>query len=212
MKSTEIRWVLTREQKTTVINWFKNYNTGFENEDSYPRLDYYLAIPGVTSLGIKIRDIITGSDGISKGKVEIKKLIYDFGEIELAQNSYGRINQWIKYSFNTLEDSLINTIIQENMQNKDLWLPLPKDRILLKYDFVSKKICSAKEQIDEGCGIELTRFEFNSCPYYTLGFEAFSSTDNDYDVLVGTLNDIFHTIGLEGLKSMDSKSYPEIIG
>lgn len=212
MKSTEIRWVLTKEQKMTVINWFKNYNTCFINEDSYPRLDYYLAIPGVTSLGIKIRDLITGADGISKGKVEIKKLLYDFGEIELAQNSFGRINQWMKYSFNTLEDTLINTIIQENIEKKDLWLPLPKDRILLKYDFLSKKICSAKEQIEEGCGIELTRFDFKNCPYFTLGFEAFSSTNNDYEILIGTLNEMFQSIGLVGLKSIDSKSYPEIIG
>ena len=76
--SKECRWFLTSEKIQPIKVWFESLNNPqrLGNKDIYPRQDYYLVMPGVKNLGIKIRepkkDAATGK---MKTSLEVKRLI-----------------------------------------------------------------------------------------------------------------------------------------
>src|SRR5688572_10836818 len=211
MKSKEARWFLSNEKVQPIKDWFLSLAKPQKLGDDhiYPRQDYYLIMPGVQNLGIKIRepkkDEVTGK---MKTSLEVKRLISENNPIELKNHNRGYSNKWQKLSYELKEggsDLLsINWSLPSSGNN---WLRVDKDRILAKYDAEHKSITGVNTDLDEACGIELTKIKINNSVYYSLGLEAFSKSgdklDENFD---GCCSYIFARITLTGLTLESSLS------
>ena len=91
------------------------------------------------------------------------------------------------------------------------WLLIEKDRLLVKYNSLSKNIVSGKDIINSGAGIELTKFKFNNEIFFSLGIEAFAESDSSEKVFFETIEFFFNSCQLSGLEHHNSKTYPEIL-
>ncbi|MEO6734554.1 MAG: hypothetical protein ABIN01_25260 [Ferruginibacter sp.] len=212
--SKEIRWFFNDNIKP-MEEWFANLpipqkldETGF-----YPRQDYYLAMPGVRNLGIKIREPKKdATSGKLKTALEVKQQISDNEPIEM-RNAKAFVNTWQKFSYELVEGAenllAINLPIPTTDKN---WIRIDKDRIMVKYDADNKKICEGKEKLDEACGIELTKIQLLGKEYYSLGLEAFSTSGKKLEANFKACCDyVFKSIYIEGLTLENSLSYPEFL-
>jgi hypothetical protein len=211
--STETRWILDENQFKTIQNWFANKNLNFENEKYFSRQDYYL-ITNSDALGIKIREPKKNEKGEQESKLELKILLNDFGAQKFNNNNTGMVNSWKKYSFETIPNegetlSIIHSFTEKITDGN--WLKIEKDRLLIKFDVKQNKLVDAKNIIDEGAGIELTKFKLRDKVYLSLGIEAFSITNNCYDNFNQTMSFLFNEIKISGLNYLESLSYPQII-
>ncbi|MCO6175627.1 hypothetical protein NHF50_11295 [Flavobacterium sp. NRK F10] len=209
LKSAEVRWLLNKGQEKQIEHWFATYDQQFGLEDNYPRYDYYLSLPDIDSLGIKIRDPREMKEGLVS-HVEIKKQIEENKTFKFNEHIEGQLNTWIKYSIKLVDAPLIVEILNSGNATTG-WIPVAKDRLILKYDLNTRKLVSATTFVDEGCGIELTRFKLKEKSIYTFGFEAFSKSDQEKRNLFRTLPLIFESVGKIELNKKNSKSYPEIL-
>ncbi len=209
VKSAEVRWLLDKGQEKQVEHWFATYNQQFEQENNYPRYDYYLKLPDINSLGIKIRDPKEMEEGMIS-HVEIKKQIDKNKEFKFNEQIEGQLNTWIKYSIKLVDAPLITEIVSSGSTTAE-WIPVAKDRLIMKYDLNTRKLVDATAFIDEGCGIELTKFKLKEAIVFTFGFEAFSKSNQEIRNLIRTLPLIFESIGKIELDKKNSKSYPEIL-
>src|SRR5829696_5294499 len=110
--STEARWFFDNREKITLVEkWFAGFQLKL-NTGNFERKDYYLKLPGVTSLGLKIRESKLDADGKWQGKLEAKVLIKNLDILQLEKGNAGYANQWTKFSFSlpagesTLEEIL----------------------------------------------------------------------------------------------------------
>ncbi|VXB82364.1 conserved hypothetical protein [Flavobacterium sp. 9AF] len=213
-KSIETRWLLKSNAFETIAYWFNQNNAAFKNKDTFSRQDYYLKLIKSTHLGVKIREpkLI---DGEQKSKLEVKLLIEDKGPQKFNNNNQGIVNIWEKYSFETIgndpETEKIIALFTFNGFDQNAWIKIDKERLLLKLDTTKNKIVSGETLIDEGSGIELTRFKIENKIYYSLGIETFSSAKKEQENFNQTTDFIFNSIKISGLDSLQSLSYPEII-
>lgn len=212
-KSTETRWNLTSEEVKIAENWFKNFGEKFLIPKSFPRQDYYVKT-NTNTLGIKIREpkLINNEQ---KSKLEVKILVGDNGVQNFYNNNEGKVNTWIKHSFETIGNEPEIEKIISSFAGKEsdiqLWIKIEKDRLLVKFDATENKIVSSKSMIDEGSGIELTHFTLGKENYFSLGIESFSSTNIEEENFIKTVKFLFEDMQISGLTSLKSLSYPEII-
>jgi hypothetical protein len=214
LKSTETRWILSLQEFEVISNWFDQHKLNFGKENLFPRQDYYLKLLNNNALGIKIREPKIAPDGTAESKLEIKILNQDFGAQKFNNGNQGVVNSWNKFSFETVRDEQETKKIIDSFTNKhkkDDWIKIDKDRLLLKYDLTTKSIVSGSTIIDEGTGIELTKFKIEDKIYYSLGIEAFSVSNKELENFNATMNFLFNQIKISGLNSQNSISYPEII-
>ncbi len=221
--SSEIRWFFTHEQEFEPIeNWMASspYNLHFPNNDKFDRQDYYLSLPELGNLSVKIREPKIDKESSKLfGKIEVKVFAKNLGEYKVQGDFPGLMNQWVKFSFDLLPgennlENIVNSFLAKENQfpgYKDYWLQVNKNRLLLMYDVQIKKIAVADEFINEGCGIELTIIKVNNQLFYSLGLEAFSVTGNDTANLFEGLN--FTAKNIKGLNLATAKpaSYPEFL-
>lgn len=213
-KSIETRWLLNNEEFKIIEHWFNQKNIAFSNKAVFPRQDYYLKLVKSTNLGIKIREpkLINNEQ---KSKLEVKLLIEDNGAQKFNNGNQGILNVWEKYSFETIgnepETEKIIALFTFNGCDLSSWIKIEKDRLLVKYDASKNEIVSAETIINEGSGIELTRFKIEKKIYYSLGIETFSSSNIEKENFNKTLDFVFNAIKISGLDSLQSLSYPEII-
>lgn len=213
-KSIETRWLLNSSEFKTIEHWFNQKDIFFKNEASFPRQDYYLKLIKNTNLGIKIREpkVVNGEQ---KSKLEVKLLLEDNGPQKFTNNNQGIANTWEKYSFETIgnDPETEKTIALFTFNGCDLqsWIKIAKDRLLVKFESIKNEIVSAETLIDEGSGIELTRFKIENKIYYSLGIETFSSSNKEKENFRQTTDYIFKDIKISGLETLNSLSYPEII-
>lgn len=213
-KSVETRWLLTSNDFKAIEKWFNEAGIFFKNSNVFPRQDYYLKLLKSINLGIKIREpkLVNGEQ---KSKLEVKLLVEDNGPQKFRSSNEGIVNTWAKYSFETIgNDSATEEIIAlfagENGDFKS-WIKIEKDRLLVKFDTANNQIVSAETVINEGSGIELTRFKIENKIYYSFGIETFSGSSKEAENFYKTLDFIFSNIKISGLEIMNSLSYPEII-
>lgn len=161
LKSTETRWILFSQEFEVISNWFDQHKLNFSKENIFSRQDYYLKVLESKNLGIKIREPKVAPDGSIESKLEIKILIEDFGVQKFNNNNQGVVNSWSKFSFETIKNELETKKLIESFTNNfenNTWLKINKDRLLLKYNLMGSSIVSSATIIDEGAGIELTKF------------------------------------------------------
>ena len=212
--STETRWILSTPEFETILRWFNQHQLNFGQKNLFPRQDYYLKLLKNNILGIKIREPKIATDGSAESKLEIKMLNKDFGAQKFNNNNQGIINSWSKFSFETIKNEqetkkIIDSFVSGHQNN--IWIKIDKDRLLLKYNVANNSIVSGASIIDEGAGIELTKFKIENKIYYSLGIEAFSVSDKELENFNVTINFLFNQIKISGLNSQNSTSYPEII-
>lgn len=212
--STETRWILSKQEFETISKWFNQHQLNFGQENMFPRQDYYLKLLKNSTLGIKIREPKIATDGSAESKLEIKMLNQDFGAQKFNNGNQGVVNSWSKFSFETIKNEqetkkIIDSFVNDHQNNA--WIKIDKDRLLLKYNFTNNTIVSGASIIDEGAGIELTKFKIESKIYYSLGIEAFSVSNKELENFNATISFLFNQIKISGLSSQNSVSYPEII-
>ena len=213
-KSIETRWLLSANEFKTIEHWFNQKDIHFKTTNDFPRQDYYLKLVKSTNLGIKIREpkLVKNEQ---KSKLEVKLLIEDNGAQKFNNNNQGIVNIWEKYSFETIgnepETEKIIALFTFKGFDQSSWIKIEKDRLLVKFDTSKNEIVSAETIINEGSGIELTRFKIENKIYYSLGIETFSSSNIEKENFNATTNYVFNDIKISGLDSLQSLSYPEII-
>ena len=218
--STEIRWFFEERQEIILLeDWFMHYHLQL-NTKSFERQDYYMRLPGVTTLGLKIREPKKNKTGDWEGKLEAKVFTKELGVSQTLHGNSGRANQWTKFSFSlaagetTLTEVLNELGVGDNIasgKNFDYWIPMDKSRILLKYDLDKKDFTKGDEQIQEGCGVELTMLQLQNKIYFSFGLEAFSASGKHEENLFLTLKHVFDEVKISGLAVGNSLSYPEFI-
>ncbi|MBP9793020.1 MAG: hypothetical protein KBC56_03390 [Flavobacterium sp.] len=211
--STETRWILNSDQFKIIQDWFAIQNLAFEQENYFPRQDYYL-ITNSERLGIKLREPKRNEKGEQESKLEIKVLSTDLGPQKFNNGNNGNVNSWLKYSFETIpNEAETGSIIKSFVGNETdrNWLKIEKDRLLIKFDTLENQLVDGKKIIDEGAGIELTKFKLKQNIYYSLGVEAFSMTKKELINFNQTIDFLFHQIKISGLHHLESLSYPQII-
>lgn len=212
LKSTETRWFLNDKSLEVIENWFNSKDLFFKGKDLFPRQDYYLNLLH-KNLGIKIREPKKDENGALKTQLEIKILSRDDGAVKFNNGNTSYVNSWKKYSFslvpNEIESSEIIKLFLPNSVNSTDWLKIDKDRLLIKFDVKNERLVSSDTIVDQGAGIELTKLKMNGKIYYSLGIEAFSTSNKEqqnFDIATGFL---FNELKISGLKKEDSLSYPE---
>lgn len=213
LKSTETRWILSSSEVNIVEKWFSKHNEFFKKGELFERQDYYLKTDS-TEMGIKLREPKKDEKGGIIAKLEIKTLSEDFGAQKFNNGNTGKVNSWIKFSFDTDPQKNPLDIIIGNSSNflSTEWIKIEKDRLLVKYDIENDRIVSGKEMIGSGSGIELTKYKLNNNVYYSLGIESFSDKKGNTDeVFYQTMDFLFTDIKISSLDYTNSKSYPEIL-
>jgi predicted 3-demethylubiquinone-9 3-methyltransferase (glyoxalase superfamily) len=212
--STETRWILSETEFEVISNWFAQHKLQFDKQDLFTRQDYYLKLLKNSTLGIKIREPKTNANGNSESKLEIKIMTNNFSAQKFNNGNQGIVNSWSKFSFETVENELETQKIINSFttnQHNDSWIKIDKDRLLLKYDVTNNTLVSGVTIIDEGAGIELTKFKIENKTYYSLGVEAFSMSNKGQENFNATINFLFSNSKISGLGIQNSISYPEII-
>jgi len=210
--STETRWILSANEMNIAEKWFLNFGEKFSEKNDFPRQDYYLKTNSKT-LGIKIREPKKDGNGNVIAKLELKTLVQDLGAYKFDNQNIGTVNNWVKYSFDL--DSKTNPLdVLQNVVSKEItmdWILIEKDRLLVKFDLDNKKIVSGKEMINNGAGIELTKFLLENKVYYSLGIEAFGDKESIEKTFFNTMQFLFNSMKISSLLNENSKSYPEIV-
>lgn len=212
LSSTETRWFLNKISSKEVENWFNAKGVFFKSENLFPRQDYYLKQLD-KNLGVKIREPKKDENGNLKTQLEIKILSNDIGATKFNNGNNGYVNSWKKFSFslvpNEAEMSKIINSFTENSNYPNDWIKIDKDRLLIKFNTKSKSLVSSDSIIDEGAGIELTKLKINETVYFSLGIEAFSTTNKELENFNATTNFLFNDLKIAGLDKEDSLTYPE---
>ncbi len=186
----------------------------FGEDDFYSRQDYYLSIPGVKNLGIKIREpkIDIGS-GKLRTLLEVKQQFYENELMELAYGNKAYSNKWQKFSYEITdgEDNVLNVNFSFPASDKN-WIKIDKERVIVRYDPDTKSIIEGNILLNEACGIELTKIKVSGKVYYSFGLEAFSKSGKKMDDNFKECCDrIFPLIGIKDFELKDSLSYPEFL-
>lgn len=219
--STEIRWFFNDQKMISEIEaWFAGYGLQL-TKGKFERQDYYLKLPGVASLGLKIREPKKNDRDIWQGKLEAKVLVKELDMPLLTNGNSGKANQWTKFSFNLAnDDSTLVEIINSFSAHNNIspldpnhWIQMDKNRILVKYDFDKKTFAKDDNEtkIAEGCGIELTAVQLTGILYYSLGLEAFSNSGKQEENLFETIKYLFSELKVPGLSKENSLTYPEFL-
>lgn len=168
--SIEVRWFFQQEP-TLILNQLNTLaeTAETENKDTWKfknhweRSDYYLAVNGFPKMSYKIRE----------GKSEIKVLDESFGIRKFAQSAEGIVEKWIKWS-PALKDAHATTA--DIFRNPELFLEIKKERLLLKYEITAartiNKVDPKRNDLKNGCQVELTKIEYNGKVYFSFGLEA----------------------------------------
>ncbi len=178
------------------------------------RTDFYLYLPSVESLGMKLRgeeDQSAGGPSRKEITLEVKSRQREDGIIAFLNGQTGRLEYWSKSGFSTeLTNSQIFDLLQT--ENK-AWIAVTKERYLRKYEVVDGKEVHAippEKNCLDGCRVELTKLTVHQQIWWTLGFETFGENE---EALVNNLklsaNVFFTQTGWEGFEEKDSSAYPK---
>jgi len=176
--TVEVRWFFHGRFPEQVSDWFSSV-AGIK-ESPERRTDRYLWLPGMTSLGVKMRG----------QNLEIKLRTGEYGAVKLGPAAGGQLEQWRKWSFGLDHDPGEMKLARVKDSN---WIPIRKQRFLRRY-----KIKNDQEVIAislgslpaAGCEVELTAIELLDQRWWTFAFESFG----DESTLVESLTLLSATI------------------
>jgi hypothetical protein len=185
MPSVEARWFIAGPLPEKLRTWFEQGMIAAA--DRKIRTDHYLLLPGIASIGVKLRE----------GNFEVKRRDADFGLAPIGSRATGRLGLWRKWSF-TLVDKV------EKAPDSH-WCSIEKKRLLRKYILKNAGFTSvdpAKIFTEFGCTVELTTLKVRDVDWWSFGFEAFGPDENR---LRETLEQVATTC-------LDGLDHPSLIG
>jgi hypothetical protein len=147
----EVRWFRPGGAPDAVLAWFAGLPGPAGDER---RVDEYLELPQIASLGIKLR----------RGLLEVKRLRLAHGEAAW-RGFAGRPARWEKWSFRLTEDD----------GAARTWTPVEKwrrQRTLRVGGDGAVAPVAPGERVDRGCSVEVTRLDVRATRWWSLGFEA----------------------------------------
>ncbi|MCB0807372.1 MAG: hypothetical protein KDC05_16385 [Bacteroidales bacterium] len=159
--TSEIRWFIPGNVPEMVAAWFDAQGGNMISEPD--RTDTYLVLPKTNNVGIKVR----------QGRVEIKKLIRNFGETKISTNLSGYREMWQKWSFDV--DPAGNLPLSFNLGTSQ-WSGISKKRKLFRFAIEINKLIPLQSESpfpENGAHIELAEISINSNNWWTFGVEAF---------------------------------------
>jgi hypothetical protein len=193
LATVEARWFMAGSPAEEVRRWFERRGSVTKAK---PRIDSYLYQPGITSIGIKLRE----------GRVEVKRRDIDFGLVPLGFRVTGRLGLWRKWSF-----TVVGT--ERTEAADDGWVSVEKERRLRKYainDINGLTAVDPDSFPERGCSVELVELNVRDVEWWSVGFESFGP---DEALLRSTL-EMVATTCLESqdhpaLHAENSFDYPE---
>jgi hypothetical protein len=210
LPTAEVRWFYKGDIQDTSLQRFRSGELPQDNGTFEERNDVYLYLPGVNSLGIKLRgtNIQHQNDA---DQLEIKRRQLEGGVVSFSPGVTGRLERWSKWVFHSeSSDPQLSTILTAK---DEAWVCVSKVRYLRKYQVTSDKrvlAVSLNEWPDNGCNVELTELIApGEKVWWTLGLEAFGEVDVTIeDNLKLSANYFFGVTDLGTFEVKDSYGYP----
>lgn len=196
--SMEVRWFYEGAIPEQMLNWFQHGER--EPEDQQRRVDHYLRLGNMDSLGIKLRE----------GRLEIKQRQRQHGVFGFHERAAGLVEHWRKWSLELAPTAGGLTSI---LAPASSWIGVQKGRRLWKYRLVGEGTLAAVPAAEfppQGCSVELTEIHVEGQEWWSLCFEAFGDEAFLQETLMLATG---HILAREGvpfiLEAMDSYGYPE---
>jgi hypothetical protein len=208
--SVEVRWFYKGHIPETALQRFRSGELPQDKGAVEERKDVYLYLPGVDSLGIKLRGTSIRREN-DADQLEIKRRQLEGGIVTFIPGVTGRLERWSKWVFHG-EPS--GPQLSTSLTAKDeAWVSVGKVRYLRKYQVTGDKRVLAvplNEWPDNGCNVELTEvIAPGGQVWWTLGLEAFGEADVSIeDNLRLSANYFFAGTGLGMFEEKDSYGYP----
>lgn len=215
--SAELRWFLPEQDPwDPLLQWFRLQDRlPLREEGLYDpktaaepfvklerkRTDEYLLLPDCDTVGVKQR----------QGKLEVKALVAGPRPFSLG-GVVGRVDQWVKWSFDPSEAIAIQFEIE--LDQSGPWRRVVKKRYTQKISLDSvRPIAVPPDQYPEaGYNIELTVIDVQAAlrTWLTFGFEAFGPSGRVMSLLDEAVAHFFAVYGPPpiALNGSDSLSYP----
>jgi hypothetical protein len=210
LPTAEVRWFYEGDIPETTLQRFKSGELPQDKGTIEERKDVYLYLPGMDSLGIKLR----GTDKRRENdadQLEIKRRQLEGGVVTFFTGVTGRLEHWSKWVFHgESSDPQLSTILTAK---DEAWVSVGKVRYLRKYEVTSDKRVLAvplNEWSGNGCNVELTGLIApGGQVWWTLGLEAFGEADVSIeDNLRLSANYFFAGTCLGMFEERDSYGYP----
>ena len=210
LPSAEVRWFSDGDLPETILERFRSGEITQDRGTVEERRDVYLYLPGVDSLGIKLRgtSIRREFDG---DKLEIKRRELKGRAVTFISGATGRLENWTKWAFNSeSSDPQLSSMLTAK---DEAWMSVSKMRYLRRYAVISDKSVVAVplyEWPENGCNVEITKLIApDGQRWWTFGFETFGEVDAPIDDnLMLSANHFFAETGLGICKEKDSYGYP----
>jgi len=190
-KSSEIRWWST--DKDILWEFYEKLPEKGGGNREPDRTDYYLE-SDTNNTGIKIRE----------GKHELKVKRAKDEELD-----FGIMEYWIKWSTSE-ERNILNTVDNQLLED---WISVKKKRFKKTYKIINQneKECIKEGFPAEGCGAEFTEIQIKGLEksIYTVGFEAFSSSNRQRENLLNLIDQL--NLDFSCFRKKDSYGYPEFL-
>lgn len=170
--SMEVRWFYQGTVPAEVAEWFHSGSS--QPEEQPPRVDYYLCLPEMDGLGIKLRE----------GRLEVKRRQHQHGILRLCDQAAGVVEHWRKWSFQLLagDGELANSL-----KPVSSWLGVEKGRLLRKHRVAEDDRLvpvPVEEYPERGCSVELSTLRVEGQDWWSLCFEAFGNESSLRDTLL----------------------------
>jgi hypothetical protein len=174
LPTVEVRWFYKGDVPESTLQRFMSRELSQDRGMVEDRRDVYLYLPGVDSLGIKLRGMHTHREN-DTDRLEIKRREVEGSVVTFIPGVTGRLERWMKWAFHS-ESS--DPQLSSMLTTKDeAWMSVGKVRYLRKYTVTSDKsvvTLPLNEWPDNGCNVEVTRLSApNGQGWWTLGLEAF---------------------------------------
>lgn len=193
--SAEVRWF--SDERESLYNIYESLPGDSILESD--RIDYYLN-SNSESVGIKLRE----------ENHEIKCKVVDDAVFDQCN-----LETWVKWSYKQKDFSILK-LVDNKMMND--WIEVDKKRWKKKYEVYGKdKVRYNNAKLDEGCGVEFTEILVEGKQFFTLGLEAFTSSEKfDENYLENAMKNLILVLSFLGFKTKIKNkhfcaSYPKFL-
>lgn len=220
--SMEVRWFLRGDMSTEIEDWFRKGlmlgpAVSFTDEK---RDDIYLGLRETADLSVKAR--AAKSNGADKKlragtKLEVKQRQIDADMKQLWNGVEGRLEQWVKWSFDTpVKDEKGEHIMYPDISLPEgCWIGVKKRRLVRKFAINADNMTLAVDfeaRPDEGSLMEITWLEALDQRWWSLSFEAFGSLDTVQRNLELVLDLVKGDPAFPQMQAKDSFAYHRWLG
>lgn len=178
MITTELRWFYPGFLPTEVRNWFQ----AAWDQVAVPteiREDLYLRLPESEYLNLKLRH----------RDLELKIRLKQPRGLQIGDQWVGQVEVWQKWS---LQDSS-ECLNLADVEAEATWLSVEKVRSQQQYQTFLNQPPQAifhNQQPEQGCKVELTELKVQGAAWWSLAFEAFGDSSQQFNQLQGVAEQI----------------------